>query len=135
MQVLEAMTPDVVSVSPDTTLTEAAWIMKDFDVGLLPVQDGQLLLGAITDRDICMRAAEGRDPRTTQVRDVITPEVLCCLESDDVGRAAQLMRNARLRRLLVADAEGHLVGVVSLQDLVLRAGHDNRVEEADRASP
>jgi CBS domain-containing protein len=73
----------------------------------------------ISDRDITVRAiAEGRDPRTTDVGDVMTAEVVCCQEDDEVQRAAGLMQREQLQRLLVVDAGGRLVGIVSLGDLV-----------------
>lgn len=123
MQVFEAMTPEVVSVPPETTLVDAAQTMKELDVGPLPVCDGDRLLGMITDRDIIVRAiAEGRDPRATEVRDVMTSEIVCCRENDDVRHAAKLMQDSQLRRLLVVNEEGRLVGIVSLGDIVLQTG-------------
>jgi CBS domain-containing protein len=119
VEVREVMTSDVVSIPPELTLQDAASIMKTLDVGSLPVSDGERLIGMITDRDITLRAiAEGRDPRTTDVADVMTNEVVCCQEHDEVQRAAGLMRRERLRRLLVVDAGGRLVGIVSLGELM-----------------
>jgi len=130
VQVYEAMTPDVVSVSPETPLMEAARIMKDLDVGPLPVCDGESLVGMITDRDITVRAtAEGRDPRTTEVQDIMTPEAVCCLEHDEVDCVAHLMQETQLRRLLVVNGKGRLVGIVSLGDLVLHTGDDDLAGE------
>jgi CBS domain-containing protein len=120
MHVSEAMTPDVVSVTPETTLMEAAQLMRGLDVGPLPVSADGRLVGMITDRDITVRAtAEGRDPRTTEVRDVMTPELIYCREDDDVERAAGRMQAGRIRRLLVVDDQMRLVGIVSLGDLAL----------------
>jgi CBS domain-containing protein len=125
MQVFEAMTPDVISVTADTTLMDAARIMKNLDIGPLPVCLGNRLLGMVTDRDITVRAtAEGLDPCQTPVRDVMTPEAVCCHESDDVRAAAQMMQAAQLRRLLVVDEDGLLVGIVSLADIVLHTGDE-----------
>jgi CBS domain-containing protein len=130
MHVSEAMTPQVVTVPPELTVFEAARMMKDLDIGPLPVCDGDRLLGVLTDRDITIRAtAEGRDPRTTEVREVMTPEVICCMEDDDVVRAARLMQEAQLRRLLVVDELGRLVGIVSLGDLALQTGDDRLTGE------
>ena len=125
MQVSQAMTPDVVSVPPDTTLMEAARLMKGLDVGPLPVRDDGRLIGVVTDRDITVRAtAEGRDPLTTEVREVMTPNVVYCRQDEDVREVAKLMQDAQLRRLLVVDGEMRLVGIVSLGDLVLHSGDD-----------
>jgi CBS domain-containing protein len=125
MQVFEAMTPDVVSVLPDTKLVDAALAMRNLDVGPLPVVDGGRLVGVITDRDITVRAtAEGRDPRVTTVEDIMTPEVVACREEDDVRVAARMMQDAQLRRLLVVDEGGMLVGIVSLGDLAVQTRDD-----------
>jgi CBS domain-containing protein len=125
VKVFEAMTPDVVTVAPDAPLTEAARLMRESDIGPLPVCEGKRIVGMLTDRDITVRAiAEGRDPNITRVAEVMTPEVTSCQESDDVERAAQLMQSAQLRRLLVVDAEGRLAGIVSLGDLALQTGDD-----------
>jgi CBS domain-containing protein len=125
VQVHDVMTADVVSIPPELTLQDAAGIMKSLDVGSLPVSDGERLIGVITDRDITVRAiAEGCDPRTTDVAGVMTTEVVCCQEDDEVERAAGLMQREQLRRLLVIDAGGRLVGIVSLGDLVQKTGDD-----------
>jgi CBS domain-containing protein len=118
VEVREVMTSDVVSIPPELTLQDAASIMKTLDVAALPVSDGERLIGLITDRDITLRAiAEGRDPRTTDVGDVMTSEVVCCHEDDEVQRAAGLMQREQLRRLPVIDEGGRLVGIVSLGDV------------------
>lgn len=125
MKVLEAMTPDVVTVAPDASLTAAARLMRESDIGPLPVCEGRRVIGMLTDRDITVRAiAEGRDPNQTRVAEVMTPEVVCCQDGDDVERAAQLMQSAQLRRLLVVDAEGRLAGIVSLGDIALQTGDE-----------
>jgi CBS domain-containing protein len=125
MQISKAMTADVVSVPADTTLMEAARLMKGLDVGPLPVRDEGRLIGVITDRDITVRAtAEGKDPLTTAVRDVMTPNVVYCRQDEDVRDVAKLMQEAQLRRLLVVDGDMQLVGIVSLGDLVLHSGDD-----------
>jgi CBS domain-containing protein len=119
------MTPDVVRVTPEVTLMEAAQTMRNLDIGPLPVCEGDHLLGMVTDRDITVRAtAEGRDPRLTAVGDIMTTEVVCCHEADDIRAAAKLMQEAQLRRLLVINDDGRLVGIVSLGDLVLQSGDE-----------
>jgi CBS domain-containing protein len=125
MQVFEAMTPDVVRVAPEVTLMEAARTMRNLDIGPLPVCEGDRLLGMVTDRDITVRAtAEGRDPQQTPVGDVMTTKVVCCHEADDIRAAAKLMQETQLRRLLVVNDDGRLVGIVSLGDLVLQTGDE-----------
>jgi CBS domain-containing protein len=125
VQVFETMTPDVVTVKPDTTLAEAARLMRENGIGPLPVCEGDRLLGMLTDRDITVRAtAEGLDPESTPVRSVMTPEVVCCFEGDDVRQAADIMQRAQLRRLLVVDRDGRLAGIVSLGDIALQTGDE-----------
>jgi CBS domain-containing protein len=84
----------------------------------------------VTDRDITVRAtAEGLDPEKVQVREVMTPEVVACRDSDDVQDAARTMQLAQLRRLVVVDQNGRLVGIVSLGDIALQAGDDKLTGE------
>ncbi len=130
MQVYQAMTPDVMCVPPEATLMEAACLMRSLDVGPLPVCEGDRLLGMVTDRDITVRAtAEGYDPRATHVADVMTARVVCCRDSDDVREAAKLMQRRQLRRLVVVNGGGRLVGIVSLGDLALQTGDDKLAGE------
>jgi CBS domain-containing protein len=130
MRVFEAMTPNVVSVLPDTTVMDAALTMRNLDVGPLPVVNAGRLLGVVTDRDLTVRAAaEGLDPRTTRVAEVMTHEVVTCREGDDVRGAARLMQDARVRRLMVVDGEGRLTGIVSLGDIVLQTGDERLAGE------
>jgi len=127
MQVYEVMTPDAVVVGADMTLAEAAQRMKLLDVGPLPVVDGNRVVGMLTDRDITVRAtSEGVDPKSVCVRDVMTAEVVACLESDDVAAAARMMQITQLRRLVVVDDDGRMVGIVSLSDIALQT-HDEKL--------
>jgi CBS domain-containing protein len=98
--------------------------MKTLDVGSLPVCDNDRLVGLITDRDIAVRAvAEGCDPRTTTVQNVMTPDVLYCFEDQVVQEAAQLMSEQQVRRV-VLNRDKRLVGIVSLSDLAVDAGDE-----------
>jgi CBS domain-containing protein len=125
VKVSEAMTPSVVTVSRDTPLADAARLMRDSDVGPLPVADEGRLVGVLTDRDITIRAvADGKDPFSTRVDEVMTPKVVCCLDTDDVEHAAEMMQSAQLRRLLVVTGDGRLAGIVSLGDIAVRTGND-----------
>src|SRR3712207_8968 len=102
MKLSEIMTRNVEVVRPDATLQEAAQKMKNLDVGPLPVCDGRKVQGMLTDRDITIRAtAAGLDPKTTKVRDVMTPDVTYCFEDQDVQDAARIMGEQQIRRLIV----------------------------------
>ena len=124
-KVSEVMTRAVDVINPEATLDEAAERMKTLDVGPLPVCDGDRLLGMITDRDITVRAtAESRDPTTTRVSEIMTPEVVFTYEDEDVKEAAKLMQDHQLRRLVVLNRDKKLVGIVSLGDLAVETKDD-----------
>jgi CBS domain-containing protein len=119
----EIMTRQVEVIQPEATLWEAAQKMAALDVGPLPVCDGDKLVGMVTDRDITVRAtAEGRDPKTTKVYEVMTPEVLYTFEDEDVSEAARMMLEQQVRRLVVLNRSKQLVGIVSLGDLAVHTG-------------
>ncbi|HEX2185161.1 MAG TPA: CBS domain-containing protein [Chloroflexota bacterium] len=139
MKVGDVMTRSVEVIHPDATIDEAAEKMKAFDVGPLPVCDGDRLVGMITDRDITVRAtAEERDPVTTRVSEVMTPDVVYTFEDADVEEAARLMEQHQLRRLVVMNRDKRLVGIVSLGDLAVRTPNEQRtgevLEEVSRPS-
>jgi CBS domain-containing protein len=119
------MTPHVEVIHPDATLREAAQKMQTLDVGPIPVCDGDRLQGMLTDRDITIRAtAQGRDPNTTRVREVMTPDIVYCFEDQDVEEAAQIMEERQIRRLVVLNRDKRLVGIVSLGDLATQTGDE-----------
>src|SRR5947207_14082037 len=114
MQLKDVMTRRVEVIHPDDTLATAAEKMKSLDVGPLPVCDGERLVGMLTDRDITVRAtSEGRDPRTTRVRDIMTQEVFYCFDDQDVRDAAEIMERAQIRRLPVVNRDKRLVWIVA----------------------
>jgi CBS domain-containing protein len=123
MKVNELMTRDAECLRPDATLLQAAKRMKTLDVGSFPVCDNDRLVGVLTDRDIVIRCvAEGQDPRTVNVRDAMTPEIVYCFEDNDVTEAADLMSQKQVRRLPVLNRQKRLVGIVSLGDLAAETG-------------
>ncbi len=127
MQVKEIMTSNVETIDSETSLTEAAQKMQELNVGALPVWEGGELAGMITDRDIAIRAvAEGKDPTTAQVREVMTPEVYFCYEEDDIHEAAEMMEEKSIHRLLVVNSDNTPVGFVSLADFAVKS-HDERL--------
>lgn len=120
-------------VEPTATVKAAAHKMRALDVGMLPVYNGKQPLGVITDRDIAIRSAShGDDPSTVAVSRVMTTGIVSCLEDDDVETAAGKMEAGRVRRLLVLDRQGCLVGVLSLGDLAARGGKRLACEALDR---
>jgi CBS domain-containing protein len=118
MKVSEIMTREVETVTPDTTLQEAAKLMARVDAGALPILENDRLSGIITDRDIAVRAVgEGRDPATTKVRDIMSAQVRHVAEDDNVEQVADLMAELQVRRLPVVNRERRVVGIVSLGDI------------------
>ena len=122
MRVAEAMTRDVRVAHPDQSIQEAARMMADIDAGILPVGEGDRLVGMITDRDIAIRAvAEGKGPQTP-IRDVMSPEVKYCFEDDDTDEVARNMAEIQVRRLPVVNRDKRLVGIIALGDLAVMEG-------------
>jgi CBS domain-containing protein len=123
MKTSEIMTADARCVGPDVSLAVAAGMMRDLNVGSLPVCDHDRVTGVITDRDITIRAvAEGRDPEGTPVRAVMSPEIAYAFEEQDVEDAARIMEVKQIRRLPVLSREKRLVGIISLGDIAVEAG-------------
>lgn len=115
------MTRNPVTVDPQDSLQRAAQLMDDLNVGALPVCRSGMLLGIVTDRDIAVRAtAVGLDPVSTPVELVMTDRLRCCAAEDTAGDALFHMSHAQIRRLPVIDAQGRLVGIISLGDLAAR---------------
>jgi CBS domain-containing protein len=118
MLVAELMTGFARTVESSMVLTDAAELMRDHEVGLLPVLEGGRLTGMLTDRDLVVRGlAEGKDPELTTVREVMTPRVATVFEDQDVEEAIRIMRDNQVRRLAVLAHDQRLVGILSEADL------------------
>ncbi|HLW57394.1 MAG TPA: CBS domain-containing protein [Bacteriovoracaceae bacterium] len=127
----ECMTKDVELGSPNMSLTEAAKKMKEGDFGMLPVREGDRLVGMITDRDIAIRAvAEGKDPNKVQVGEVMTSKVLYCFEDQNVHDVIKNLGQNKVRRLPVLNRDKRLVGILSLGNIVHSDADANVVDEA-----
>jgi CBS domain-containing protein len=121
-KVHEVMSDSPRCVTPDTTISEAAELMEEEDVGSLPVIDGEHLAGMVTDRDIVIRAiAKGKDPRGMPVREVASRELFTIHANDDLSDALKLMAARQVRRLPVVDEENRLVGVLAQADVAIGA--------------
>ena len=117
MKIKDCMTNDVRIATPDESLSEVAKMMAELDAGVLPVADGDKLVGMITDRDIAIRGiAAGKGP-DAKVRDVMSAEVKYCFDTDDVADVLRNMGDIQVRRLPVLNSAKRLVGIVSLGDL------------------
>jgi CBS domain-containing protein len=118
MLVKEIMTPKMETASSSLTLKEAARRMRDLKIGALPVWDNGQLVGMVTDRDICCRGvADGLDPTTTPIREVMSRDIAFCFSDDKVPDAVQQMEHKHIRRLAVVNRDKTLAGLLSVDDL------------------
>jgi len=119
--VKDAMTSDVKTATPSLSLTDAAKLMKQEDVGSVPVVDGERLIGMLTDRDIVVRGiADGSDPHAVKAGDIASRDVVSVRPDDDLDEALRLMAQHQVRRLPVVE-DGHLVGVLAQADVAHEA--------------
>lgn len=131
MKIMEIMTVDVRTLPPAASVEEAARLMCDADIGIVPIVSGGSVLGVLTDRDIVMRAvADCLNMTDTKVRDILTPGVIHCFESDDVDEAAVMMAEHRIRRVLVLTRDHRLAGILSLADIAAYTSKAGRIFEA-----
>ena len=129
----DVMTRDVKSISPEDSVRRAAQLMEEFNIGSIPVCDGNKLVGMITDRDITVRStAAGQAPEDTRVGDVMSTDVRTCYSTQSVDEVLGQMGDVQIRRVPVVDQASHsLVGIVSLGDLATThsAGIESALEE------
>jgi len=124
MKIFETMTRNPEIIHANDPVKKAAKLMKDLNVGAVPVFEGDDAVGMITDRDITIRlVSEGKD-LSTRCKEIMTPDPVICPEDADAVEALQLMEQKKIRRLLVKDDRNKVVGVVSLGDLAIRLGRD-----------
>ena len=119
MKVKDAMHKGVDWVSPDTSVTELAKLMRDHDVGAIPIGENDRLVGMVTDRDIVCKglAQDNFDPVTTTARDVMTAEIHCCRDDEDLVKAVRHMEELKVRRLPVINKNKRMIGILSLGDV------------------
>jgi len=123
MKVSEVMTTEVKLAHKGWTVLEAAQVMSDADVGGMPIVEDDDIVGFVTDRDIVLRAvAQGLDLRNTTVADVMTKNVVKLKSDQDVSEAARIMREKKVRRMIVTDSDDKIAGILSLGDLAERSG-------------
>jgi CBS domain-containing protein len=123
MQVREIMKREFRSIARDATVRDAARLMSETGIGMLPVEDRKEIVGTVTDRDITIRAtASGADPNTTPVSEVMSNKVFTCVEEDELQQAAQIMEDNQIRRLMVQNDKGEFVGMLTIADLARQPG-------------
>ena len=129
MRCREIMTKDVQAASPTMTLREVAVLMRDGDMGSVPVVDGGRLIGIVTDRDIVVRAlAEGKSA-DTPVGAAMTSEIVTVGPEDFVFEAIRLMGDKQVRRMPVVDSGGKLIGIIAMADIALETEDEREIAE------
>jgi CBS domain-containing protein len=133
----DVMSPGTAAVEPMTTVTRAARVMRERDVGDVLVAYDCDLFGVLTDRDIVLRTvAEGRNPDLTTVGSVCTrPPVVTLAPDDTTDHAVELMRRHAVRRLPVVERGGCPIGIVSLGDLATTEDPHSALADISRADP
>ncbi|PCI57288.1 MAG: inosine-5-monophosphate dehydrogenase [Alphaproteobacteria bacterium] len=117
MYIKDVMSTEYQWIAPEATICEAARLMKDQDIGFLPIGENDRLIGTVTDRDITLRAVADNLNTSTQVRDIMTPQLMYCYDDQSVDEICQNMAEIKVRRLPVVNRDKRLVGTVSLGDL------------------
>jgi CBS domain-containing protein len=126
-KVADIMTRSVDSLTPETSVRDAADRMKTRNIGSLPVCENNQLVGTLTDRDVTIRVtAEGRDPEKTKVGEIMSKEMVTCLPEQDISEAEQLMHDHQVRRLPVVDESRTLVGYLSMAKIA-QAEQDEKI--------
>ena len=124
--VRDLMTRNPCSIDADKSVTHAAKMLRDEDVGLAPIVEGDRLVGTVTDRDITIRVvAEGKDPESTKVKEIASINLVTVDPRQDLDEALKLMAKHQVRRLPVIEAGGRLVGVVAQADIA-RGGDEKQ---------
>jgi CBS domain-containing protein len=127
-KISELMSPNPCAIDANKPVAYAARMMKDEDVGLAPIVDGERLVGTLTDRDIVTRVvAEGKDPQSVTVREVASTNLVTVDPKQDLDEALRLMASNQVRRLPVVE-DGRLVGVIAQAD-VAREAKDKQTGE------
>jgi CBS domain-containing protein len=133
--VREVMTSKLCSIDADKPVAYAAKMMRDEDVGIAPIVEGERLVGVLTDRDIAVRVvAEGRDPEQVKVTEVASSDLATLDPQQDLDEALRLMARHQVRRLPVVEEDGRLVGVLAQADVAKEADEQQTGEVVEQIS-
>ncbi len=125
MKVKEVMHRGVTWVEPDTSIRHIAQMMRDGDIGSVPVGENDRLVGIVTDRDIiCRGIADGADCSALTARDVMSKPIIYCRADDELEYALRIMEKNKIRRLPVIDENKRLAGMLALGDISEIGGED-----------
>jgi len=134
-RIRELMTSNPRSLESGSTVMEAARLMRDEDAGIIPVVEGEKLVGTVTDRDIAIRVvAEGRSPESVTVGEIASRELVTIDPQQDLDEALRLMARHQVRRLPVVEEDGKLVGIVAQADVAKRASEERTGEVVEDIS-
>lgn len=129
----EVMTSKPACCLPNDTVVKAAKLMKQENVGSIPVVESEQntkLLGIVTDRDLALKiVAEGRDGQSTKVEAVMTGNVVTCRADDDLQKALDAMATHQLRRIPIVDGDNKVMGIISQADVATRANQPEKTAE------
>ena len=129
----DVMTRNPVSARPEDTVASVARLMKENDIGPVPIVESQKskrLVGIVTDRDLALKVvAEGRDPQTTPVKQVMTTSIITCRGDDDIETALDAMSTQQLRRIPVVDDGNMLLGIIAQADIATRMNEPEKTAE------
>lgn len=125
----EIMTSNVQTAARDATLQQIAVLMRDGDIGVMPIVENGKLVGIVTDRDIVVRAiAEGKES-ATPIGDVMTTEIFSVMADDYVFEAIRLMGDRQVRRIPVINENGELAGIIAMADIALEMEDEREIAE------
>lgn len=128
-KIREIMTTDVETCSLLDNVYEVALKMKEFDVGAIPIVDGERLVGMITDRDLVIRGVAEKNPGSSKVEEVMSDHLITITPETTTDEAANIMAEHQIRRLPIVEGD-KLVGIVSLGDLAVNPKMDKKAEVA-----
>jgi CBS domain-containing protein len=116
----EVMSSNIKMIPSNTSVQAAAELMRQMDIGILPVSEDGRLVGALTDRDIAVRAvAQGADPKATPAREVMSRDVVSCYDDEDARVVAHVMERNKVRRVVVVNRDNEAIGLISVDDLAV----------------
>lgn len=132
MKCQEIMTPTPAFCTTNATAQAAALIMKEEDVGIVPIIEGQShrLVGVVTDRDLCLHViAVARNPAGVSVEEVMTPDPITCRPDDDIEVCLERMKQHQVRRIPIVDDVGQCVGIIAQRDIALNVTDPQEVRD------
>jgi CBS domain-containing protein len=131
MQAKDIMTPNPTTCQDTDVVYDAVRIMKLHNTGVVPIVDqNNRCCGIITDRDICLQVIlNGQDPKSTELKSIMSTELLTCEPDDDINRVLSQMGLRQVKRILVVDPDHRCVGIITESDIVQRVGKQDKISE------